>query len=167
MQTGRHRLHAAPACVPLWCSMSSSAFSLPTTLQLFGLMPAMTLAAVFDLRSRRIPNSLVASIAVAGVLVAAFLGGLHGVGRGCLSFGVATTACAPLYLLRGIAGGDVKLVLASAFWLTLAELLVALAATALCGALLGAGFLLLSRETTHLPYAASIASGTGFAVCFI
>lgn len=146
--------------------MSSSAPSLLTTLHMLALMPAMTFAAVLDLRARRIPNGLVAAIAVLGLLVAVFDAGLQGVGRGFLSAGVATLACTPIYLTRGMAGGDVKLIAAGAFWLTLAELMVALVAIALCGALLGAGYLMFSRDTTHLPYAVAIAGGTAIAVCF-
>ena len=146
--------------------MSSSAPSLPITLQMLALMPAMTLAAVLDLRARRIPNGLVAAIAALGLLVAVSDAGLQGVGRGFLSAGVATLACTPIYLTRGMAGGDVKLIAAGACWLTLAELMVALVAIALCGALLGAGYLMFSRDTTHLPYAVAIAGGTGIAVWF-
>jgi hypothetical protein len=43
---------------------------------------------------------------------------------------------------------------------------VALAAIAVCGALLGAGYLMFSRDVTHLPYAVAIAGGTAVAVCF-
>lgn len=148
------------------CPMSSDTVSSLATLQILALMPAMVTAAVFDVRQRRIPNWLVALIAAAGLLVGWHAGGLHGAGEACVSAGAATLACVPLYVLRGVAGGDVKLVAAGAFWLTLAELMVALAAIALCGALLGAGYLLFARETTHLPYAVAIAGGTGIAVLF-
>ena len=146
--------------------MSSSALFSSAALQLVALMPAMTLAALLDLRYRWIPNPLVAVIAATGLLVALFDAGLQGMGRSCLSAGIATLACTPIYLLRGLAGGDVKLIAAGAFWLTLAELLVALAAIAVCGALLGAGYLMFSRDVTHLPYAVAIAGGTAVAVWF-
>lgn len=146
------------------CSMSSSASQLTSTLQLIALLPAMVLAAAFDLHHRRIPNGLVAAIAAGGIVVALLVGGWTVAGERCVSAAAAALACGPLYWVRGLAGGDIKLVTAGAFWLTLAELLVALAAIAICGAVLAAGYLMFSRDVTHLPYAVAIAGGTGIAV---
>lgn len=144
--------------------MSSTIFGAHSMMHLFALMPAMFLAALFDLHRRRIPNWLVGVIAAGGLIVAVVDGGIQSAATGVISAGTAMVACMPFYLLRGLAGGDVKLIAAGAFWLTLAELLVALAAIALCGALMGAGYLLFSRDATHLPYAVAIAAGTGAAV---
>jgi len=74
-------------------------------------------AASTDIATRRIPNRLVA-LGLAGALVAQCL--LHGVLAGALGWlaGAATGFCLllPFYLLRGMAAGDVKLMLAIGAW---------------------------------------------------
>ncbi|KFG97913.1 peptidase A24 [Burkholderia paludis] len=74
-------------------------------------------AASTDLATRRIPNRLVAA-GLAGALVAQCV--LHGVSAGALGWlaGAATgfALLLPLYLLRGMAAGDVKLMLAIGAW---------------------------------------------------
>jgi prepilin peptidase CpaA len=80
---------------------------LPTVLDLV-LLALVSAAAVHDLRARRIPNRLLLlALAVAVPLQAAgggaaLLSGLAGAGCGLALF-------LPLYLLRGMAAGDVKL----------------------------------------------------------
>lgn len=74
-------------------------------------------AAGTDLAARRIPNPLVV-LGLAGALVAQCL--LHGVLAGALGWlaGAATgfALLLPFYLLRGMAAGDVKLMLAIGAW---------------------------------------------------
>ncbi|AXF25463.1 peptidase A24 [Burkholderia pyrrocinia] len=74
-------------------------------------------AASTDIATRRIPNRLVA-IGLVGALVAQCL--LHGVQAGALGWlaGAATGfgLLLPFYLLRGMAAGDVKLMLAIGAW---------------------------------------------------
>ncbi|KER70763.1 MULTISPECIES: prepilin peptidase [Burkholderia] len=74
-------------------------------------------AAGTDIAARRIPNRLVA-LGLAGALVAQCL--LHGVVAGALGWlaGAATgfALLLPFYLLRGMAAGDVKLMLAIGAW---------------------------------------------------
>lgn len=129
-------------------------------LQMVILVPASILAAFLDIRYRRVPNVLVLAIAITGVSAAWFDGGLRGVLNGGLSALLAMGICIPLYVTKGIAGGDVKLIVATGFWWTVAQLWIVLAATAICGALLGIGWLSFSRDATHVPYAVAIASGT-------
>jgi prepilin peptidase CpaA len=78
-----------------------------TTLDM-SLLVLVTLAGVHDLLSRRIPNSLLL-VALAAVLPLQAAGGAAG-----LLDGLGGAACGlllfmPLYLLRGMAAGDVKL----------------------------------------------------------
>lgn len=74
-----------------------------------GLGSVVIAAAVFDLRSRTIPNWLVGAGIVAGVL----LHSLNGDGaRGFGGLGVAALVYLPLYLLRAVGAGDVKLMMA-------------------------------------------------------
>ncbi|WP_065504128.1 prepilin peptidase [Burkholderia stabilis] len=74
-------------------------------------------AASTDIAARRIPNRLVAG-GLAGALVAQCM--LHGVLAGALGWfaGAATGfgLLLPFYLLRGMAAGDVKLMLAIGAW---------------------------------------------------
>ena len=75
------------------------------------------IAASTDITSRRIPNRLIA-IALAGALIAQCM--LRGVGEGAVVWlaGAVTglLLLLPLYLLRGMAAGDVKLMLAIGAW---------------------------------------------------
>ena len=124
------------------------------------LCPAAIAAAAFDWRSRRIPNVLVVAIAVAGLVAVALT---LGSSRLPLAIGTgvaAGAACTPLYVLRGLGAGDVKLIAATSVWWSLTQLLVALTAIALCGALLAIGYLLISRDTSHVPYGMAIAAST-------
>lgn len=124
------------------------------------LIPAVLLAAISDWRFRRIPNSLTALIAIGGV---AYLGmeysattALGGVAKGAL----AGLACMPIYILRGMSAGDVKLISATSIWWTTSQLLIALVSTAIVGAILAVIYICATRGTTHVPYAIAIATST-------
>lgn len=135
-------------------------------MQMVILCPVAVVAAVFDWRSRRIPNLLVAAIALMGLGVIA---STLGPARLPLAFGTglaAGLACMPLYVMRGLSAGDVKLIAATSVWWSVTQLLIALVAIALSGALLAIGYLCFSRETTHIPYGLAIASSTVGTVLF-
>jgi prepilin peptidase CpaA len=92
-------------------------------------------AAVSDMRTRRIPNALTAS----GLLLALTL--KLPVGSGALMEGLLGAALAfavmlPLFAVRGVGGGDVKLLIMVGAFLGPNGFLVALAATALAGGVL-------------------------------
>lgn len=76
------------------------------------LLAAVTAAAAFDIRSRRIPNALVVPAFLAGLAVHAFLGGFDGFLRAAAGAGLALLVYFPLFLLRGMGAGDVKLMAA-------------------------------------------------------
>lgn len=128
--------------------------------QMVILIPAVAIAAALDWRARRIPNVLCVAIAVAGVVACGLESGAgrmwSGVGSGVLG----ALACMPVYVMRGLSAGDVKLIGATSVWWTLSQLLIAFAAIALCGALLALGYLCFSRGVTHIPYAVAIAGST-------
>ena len=129
-------------------------------MQMAILIPAVFVAAVFDWRERRIPNQLCVGIAVAGLI-----GGMYEFGIGHLGSGLAIgalggLACMPLYVMRGLSAGDVKLIAATSVWWSLSQLLIALVAIAICGAVLALGYLCISRDVTHIPYAVAIAAST-------
>src|SRR3954467_10040203 len=69
-------------------------------------------AAIFDIRSRTIPNWLVVAGLVSGFVLNAMLAGLAGLGDSLLGFGLALLIYVPLFVLRAMGGGDVKLMAA-------------------------------------------------------
>ena len=139
--------------------LESSVNSVPL-MQLAGLIPGVVLAAALDWKYRRIPNALTALIAVAGVsyLVVEYstVAALGRIGQGV----VAGLACMPIYVLRGMSAGDVKLISATSIWWTTSQLLIALASTAIVGAILAVIYLCTTRGATHVPYAIAIATST-------
>ncbi len=72
----------------------------------------MILAALFDYRSRRIPNWLTLAGAVTGVILQSSLHRADGLITSLEGLGLALLIYLPLYLLRGVGGGDVKLMAA-------------------------------------------------------
>jgi len=77
------------------------------------LLVALTLAAaVFDIRTRKIPNWLVLAGLIAGFGVNVYLEKWPGLRSALLGFGLASLVYFPLYLLRGVGAGDVKLMMA-------------------------------------------------------
>jgi prepilin peptidase CpaA len=74
-------------------------------------------ACVTDLRARRIPNALTFSAALAGLAAHAIVGGARGLAMAAAGWGVGLLLFLPLFALRGIGGGDVKLLAALGAWL--------------------------------------------------
>jgi prepilin peptidase CpaA len=70
------------------------------------------LAGLYDLRFRRIPNWLNVTGAVAGVVLQVLLGGRAGAASALLGLACAFAVYIPLYLVRGMGAGDVKLMMA-------------------------------------------------------
>ena len=97
-------------------------------------------AAVFDLRARRIPNTLTAALAIAGILMLVVRQNHLPVQSAVIACVTALTAGILMQWLRLMGGGDVKLFAASALWLGPATLTAALA-TAVAGGVLALFFL--------------------------
>jgi len=70
------------------------------------------LACSTDLRSRRIPNALVLSGLIAGLVLNSHVAGLAGVGASLAGAGLGLAMFLPFLLLGGMGGGDVKLMAA-------------------------------------------------------
>jgi prepilin peptidase CpaA len=83
----------------------------PVALQVI-LLLIVCLAAIYDLRYRRIPNWLVLTGLLLGLGVNAFLFEWAGLQGSLLGIGIAFLVYFPLYLLRGMGAGDVKLMAA-------------------------------------------------------
>ena len=78
----------------------------------FLALAAVLVASYYDIRWRRIPNWLVLSLLLAGFLGSWTLGGVNLLQSSVLGFGLALLLYFPLYVLRGMGAGDVKLMAA-------------------------------------------------------
>jgi prepilin peptidase CpaA len=107
---------------------------------------ALLVASVSDIRSRRIPNWLVASLAVLGVFYSAFaLSPVQGVTRALSAMLLGFVLWIPFYALRMLGAGDVKLFAAASCWLALSQVLGAALAAALAGGVLSVIGLILAH----------------------
>ena len=79
-----------------------------TTIWIFTLI-LTCLAAIWDWRSRKIPNWLTVSGAVSGITLHTVLAGWHGALFALVGAGIALALLLPLVLLRAVGAGDWKL----------------------------------------------------------
>lgn len=140
---------------------------LPWSLEL-PLLALVLAAGVFDIRYRRIPNWLALAGVALGFVLRAWIGGAPGLATAGWGFGLALLVYFPLYLLRGMGAGDVKLMaavgaLAGAgywFWIfvfaavggALAGLLLAAAKGRLASTLWNTGFIVRELASLRMPY---------------
>ena len=83
------------------------------TPQQFSVFFALLMAAVYcDVRRHRIPNTLTLAGLSAGIVLETASGGVHGLGVACVGAAFGLACFFPLYLLRGMGAGDVKLLAA-------------------------------------------------------
>jgi len=93
-------------------------------------------AAVWDVRTRRIPNRLVLPFLVVGLVFSAGRYGMAGFVRSLEGVGLAVGAVGVICWLRGMGMGDLKLCAAVGAWIGFAQLAVALVITAMAGGLM-------------------------------
>lgn len=74
-------------------------------------------AAFIDVRTRRIPNLLTFGSAAAAPAYHLWTGGLHGLTQSAGGWAIGVALFLPMFLLRGMGGGDVKLLGAVGAWL--------------------------------------------------
>jgi prepilin peptidase CpaA len=104
------------------------------TTHLFVLTTMLALAASSDAARRTIPNWITVALAVLG-LASQWMGGGVRAAAGGLLAGVAIGALLiPFWMKRGIGGGDLKLGVAAAVWLSIPRLPYYLLASTLVGA---------------------------------
>jgi len=101
---------------------------------------ALALASAIDIRSRRIPNWLVAPFLACGLAVQAAAGGWRGAGRGLAGAAVAFAFFAIPCWLRAMGMGDLKLAVGVGAWIGPEQTFVAMIMTGLAGGLLALGY---------------------------
>jgi prepilin peptidase CpaA len=112
------------------------------------LVAILVVAAVIDLRERRIPNALT----VGALMIALALRGSIGAGAvvdGLLGAVLALVLLLPLFALGGVGGGDAKLLVAVGAFLGRSDFFVALLAIAVAGGVLALAYA--ARRGVILP----------------
>jgi prepilin peptidase CpaA len=74
-------------------------------------------AAAVDWRTRRVPNALTFGASAVALVFAAAVGGTGGLGWSLAGWAVGLIVFLPLFALRALGGGDVKLLAAFGAWL--------------------------------------------------
>ncbi len=105
----------------------------------------LLLAALRDLRTRRIPNHIVATLAVLGIIYSATTLSAAGALRGVEGIATGLACWLPFYLFGWLGAGDVKLFAAAGAWLGPAKAIEGSLIAALLGALLALVWMLRSR----------------------
>jgi prepilin peptidase CpaA len=96
----------------------------------------LSVATFTDLRSRRIPNWLVAPFMLAGIVVSAWMHGWHGVGQSMAGLGLGIVMYGFLFWIGGMGAGDVRLAAAIGAWIGPGQLFFALVVAAMVGGLM-------------------------------
>jgi prepilin peptidase CpaA len=112
------------------------------------LLALMGLAALFDLRTRRIPNAITV-VGLGLALAVRATVGAAAVGAGLAGAGVALAVVVPLFVLRGMGGGDAKLLIMAGAFLGVEGFFVALLATFMFGGIMSV--LAAARRGVILP----------------
>ncbi len=103
-------------------------------------------AGIYDIRYRRIPNWLVLPAIPLGFALGAFLDPWQGLWNSLLGFGLAVLIYLPMYALRGMGAGDVKLAAALGALAGWTDWLRILLFSALVGLALALALMLLRRR---------------------
>jgi len=122
------------------------------------------IACVFDIRTRRIPNALTFSAALAGLLFHFAKAGVDGAQFAAGGWVVGLLLLLPYFALGGMGGGDVKLVAALGAWLPWQAVVMLLVLMSLAGGVLTLGYLIRHKlakreEKLEIPYGVAIAFG--------
>lgn len=113
---------------------------------LVGALVVATVAAVKDVRARRIPNWLTYSGIAVALAVRPVLAGWPGLMDGLLGMLAAGGVFYLVFLMGGMGGGDVKLMAAVGAWAGTAQAMDVLITTAIAGGFLAIGYLAFNRR---------------------
>ena len=116
------------------------------------LIALVIVAAGFDIRFRRIPNWLVLTGRVWGMGMNLFLFGVPGLKASLIGLALAFVVYFPLFIVRGMGAGDVKLMMAIAALVGPANWLAILFATAILGGVAAVALLLWRRRLRTTMY---------------
>ncbi len=105
------------------------------------------LAMMIDLKTARVPNWLTGGGLIAGFGVRTCLAGGAGLETALAGALLGGGILFIPFLVRGIGGGDVKLMAAVSAWLGIGHAVVFILATAIAGGLLALGYLALRKQT--------------------
>jgi prepilin peptidase CpaA len=135
----------------------------PDPVQLTIIAAGGIVAAAIDLRTRRVPNALVAVIAAAGLGVAVFGAARVGLAGACAGCALGVLLMLPGYAFGGTGGGDVKLLGAFGTLLGPAGVVHAWLAMAIAGGVLALAVAVYRRRAgqkdNRFAYAPAIAAG--------
>jgi prepilin peptidase CpaA len=112
----------------------------------WGAVSLAIVAAAYDIRTRRIPNTLTYGGIVSGVVLRTLMEGWHGMGQALLGGVMAGGAFLLFFLVKGLGAGDVKLMAAIGSWVGFAQSVVVLIATAMAGGVLAVGYMIYHRR---------------------
>jgi prepilin peptidase CpaA len=96
----------------------------------------LIVACVTDLRTRRIPNALTLSAAATALLFHLLTGGWNAAGWSIAGCVVGALLFFPMFALRGMGAGDVKLLAAVGAWLGPSQVAIAALTTSIAGGLI-------------------------------
>jgi prepilin peptidase CpaA len=97
----------------------------------------VTLACISDLRTRKIPNVLTFSAAGGALLFHLVTGGWAAAGWSAAGLVLGAVLFFPMFALRGMGAGDVKLLAAVGAWLGPGQVVIVALATSIAGGILG------------------------------
>jgi len=100
----------------------------------------VSIAAVADLRSRRIPNWLVGSSLLGAFVTAVATDGAGGLGRSVAGAALGGAILGVLYLMGGMGMGDVKLCAAVGAWIGITQLMMALVVMGVAGGVMALAY---------------------------
>ena len=143
--------------------MPSTLLQTPSDALVVAILAAATgLAAVIDLRTRRIPNLLTGSLVVVGLGLAATQLGLVGIGGAVVGFLLGFAFMLPGNVFGATGAGDVKLFAAAGALLGPASTVRAFLFTAIAGGVLALVVALRRRRLAHtVGMTARLATGGG------
>ena len=107
------------------------------TLQNIFVGTLLTLACISDLRTRRIPNVLTFSSAACALLFHLITGGWTAAAWSVGGYALGAALFFPMFALRGMGAGDVKLLAAVGAWLGPGQVALVALATSIAGGVLG------------------------------